>query len=321
MTPAEQAGQVSVCLLTYNHAHLIQSTIRSILNQSIDDIEIIISDDRSTDGTYELILEMASTDRRIIAVQTQQNLGMAGNANFAASLANRPYIALLHHDDLYRPDLLEAWLSVAKSDPDIAYVFNAYGVHNSDFVYRSDLPSGRIDGAWFLKSWLFPNWSCAVRGTALVRRRAWLEVGGMRPQFGLLADIDLWMRLSRRWPVGYVPEPVIVVRQERPEAYPEEYVAGEFNWARQKHLYQIHAVNRLEYLDLDTLSGRSAWWKFRLWLGLETMKWLAYAVVRRKPSMIRQSIDGATDHDLTMVKFVRGVLRTMVGSADKVASN
>jgi len=50
--------------------------------------------------------------------------------------------------------------------------------------------------------------------------------------------------------------------------------------AQQKFLYEIHAANRLQYLDLATLRGRLEWWAFRLKLTVETTKWLGYAVIR-----------------------------------------
>lgn len=103
---------VSVCLLTYNHAEVIESTLRSILDQTITGYEVIVSDDCSTDGTWERILELAAGDARIKPVRTPHNMGMPGNANFAVAQSGRPYIALLHHDDLYRKDLLEKWAGV-----------------------------------------------------------------------------------------------------------------------------------------------------------------------------------------------------------------
>jgi glycosyltransferase involved in cell wall biosynthesis len=70
MTEAVGVKQVSVCLLTYNHAHLVESTIRSILAQSLTDFELIISDDCSTDATWAHVLALAATDSRIKPLRT-----------------------------------------------------------------------------------------------------------------------------------------------------------------------------------------------------------------------------------------------------------
>lgn len=303
------AKKISVCLLTYNHAHVIKSTLMSILDQTISGYEVIVSDDCSTDGTWECILELSDIDDRIKPVRTPYNLGMPGNANFAVAQSDRPYIALLHHDDLYRQDLLEKWAGVLERHEVVSFVFNPYGVYESNYIYQEPMPGECIDGDWFLQKYLFARWGCVVRGTAMIRREAWLKVGGLREQFGLLADIDLWMRLAMRGSVGYVAEPVISVRHQRPEDFPEDYKGSVWSWRRQRFLYEIHATNRLDYLNLNTFPGRLVWWGFRLNLSFETAKWLVYAVIRNKPEMIISSHDSVTQYDLWPVCVMRHVLQ------------
>jgi glycosyltransferase involved in cell wall biosynthesis len=302
-------AKISVCLLTYNHVKVIESTLRSILDQTITGYEIIVSDDCSTDGTWERILNLAEADARIKPVRTPHNMGMPGNANFTVAKSVRPYIALLHHDDLYRKDLLEKWAGVLDRHTNAAFVFNPYGVFESDFIYQESMPGECIDGNWLLKKYLFARWGCVVRGTAMIRREAWEQVGGMREQFDLLGDIDLWMRLAMRWSVGYVPEPVITVRQQRPEYYPDIYSGGSWSWRRQRFLYEIHASNRLVYLNLNTLPGRLKWWVFRLKLSVETTKWLTYAVVRKKREMLSSSGEAVTRYDLWPLRLYRVLLK------------
>lgn len=296
---------ISVCLLTYNHAHLIRSTIESIRNQTLSGYEIIISDDCSTDGTWEAILEAARADPRIKPVRPRCNLGMAANANFAASHSSRPYLTLLHHDDVYRPDLLEKWVTLLERYPDAAFAYNPYGVYGSDTIHEAPMPAECVEGEWLLNQYLLPRWGCPIRGTAMIRRSAWDAVSGMRVQFGLLADIDLWMRLCMRWSVAYVDEPIIAVRHERPDDYPADYQEKEWSWRRYRLLCEIHAENRLAYLPMDTVGGRLKWWGFRLRLSVETAKWLVYAVVRHKPNMVVSSGESSTPFDLWPVRLLR----------------
>jgi GT2 family glycosyltransferase len=170
------------------------------------------------------------------------------------------------------------------------------------------MPCECIDGKWLLEQYLFARWGCVVRGTVMIRREAWERVGGMREQFGLLADVDLWMRLAMRWRVGYVREPVITVRQQRSSYYPDIYKGGTWSWRRQRFLYEIHTSNRLDYLNLNTLGGRLQWWGFRLKLSFETTKWLVYAVVRKKREMITSSHDSVTRYDLWPLRVLRRML-------------
>ncbi len=307
----QDGAKISVCLLTYNHVDLIESTLRSILDQTLDGYEILVSDDQSHDGTWERILALAREDPRITPLRTPRNLGMAGNANFAVGHTSRPYIALLHHDDLYRSDLLEKWAGVLDRNPDVQFVFNHYGRHGRTDMYTAPVVGERVDGRHFFESRLLPFWGCPVRGTAMIRRSAWERLGGMREQFGMLADIDLWMRLSRLGAVGYVPEPIITVRQDRPAYYPNIYIEH-WSWDRQRILYEIHAVNRCEAVERASWIGRLRWWAFRYRLSVETLWWLVYALVKRKGWLIASSDRGETPYDLPGLRAVRRLLQRTV---------
>ena len=301
--------KISVCLLTYNHVDVIESTLQSVLEQTITGYEVIVSDDCSTDGTWELILKLAAKDPRIKPIQTPHNMGMPGNANFAVAQSVRPYIALLHHDDLYRKDLLEKWASVMERFPDTTFVFNPYDVPNAEHHYGERFTSERIEGRYFLERHLFKRWGCPVRGTAMIRRSAWDEIGGMREQFNLLADVDMWMRLSHIGAVGYVPEPVIKPRHHRPEYYPDIYTGKQWYWKRLVYLLEIHAINHIEHYDRRSIAGALKWWQFRIRLSLETAKWLAYAIIRRKRHMIETSADSATPYDQVWLRVFRRLVR------------
>jgi glycosyltransferase involved in cell wall biosynthesis len=202
--------EISVCLLVYNHAPRLAETIESILNQSVGGFELLISDDCSTDDSWRIIQAFAERHLEVKAIQTPRNLGMCGNANYSVSQTRRPYIALLHHDDLYRQDLLEKWLDVMKRHEDVSFVFNDY------YMGESRTPCSKTEGrtfpensrgGYFLEKVMLARWASSVRGTAMIRRSCWDAVAGLREDFGMLADVDLWMRLSARWNVGYVNQP------------------------------------------------------------------------------------------------------------------
>ena len=301
-------SKISVCLLTYNHVDVIGSTIESILDQTIEGYEVIVSDDCSTDGTWERILEIARDEPRIRPIRKPRNMGMPGNANFAVAQSNRPYIALLHHDDIYRSDLLEKWGNNLEHHPNAGFVYNLYDDGDADYTYGPRLGSECVDGRWFLEARLFSRWGCPVRGTALIRRSMWDRLSGMREQFGLVADVDLWMRLSRISQVGYVAEPLIRVRAMRPEYYPDIYTGKGWHWRRHVLVCEIYADNRLKTLALNTLSGRLRWWRFRLRLSTETAKWLAYGLVKKRYEIIRSSGESVTQYDLWPLRAFRRLL-------------
>jgi len=298
---------VSLCLLTYNHSHTVEEAVQSILEQDYRDYELIISDDCSTDETWEIAREFESRHDQIRAVQTPQNLSMPGNANYAASHARGKYIGLLHHDDIYRADLLTRWVDVAERHENVGFVFNEYNNVNRPHqrTHRAigwDF-SECMNGRGFLEDVLFGNrWGSPVRGTALVRRSCWEKVGGMREKFNLLADVDLWMRLADRWDVGYVDEPVITIRQARPSSYPTLYRSGHFSWKRRRILHEIHKENveshyrkRYEYnmykakliVDVNT---DILWWSF-------------YSIIKNKLSIVKEISNRESGMELYPVRL------------------
>ncbi|HEY6940483.1 glycosyltransferase family A protein [Dokdonella sp.] len=302
------APRISVCLLAFNHAHVIESTVASVLEQTLADVEILLSDDCSTDGTWDALRRIEQRDARVRAIRTPHNLGMAEHANFAVARSSGEFIALLHHDDLYRPDLLEKWAGVLERHPDAGFVFNCYGEVDGDRICGAPMPGECIDGDWLLERHLFARWGCLIRGTAMIRRSAWLREGGMRAAFGLLADVDLWMRLAMRGPVGYVDEPLITVRHARPSYYPDIYKGGTWSWTRLRLLYEIHAANRSTYLRRKRFAGRLRWLAFRYRLSAETAKWIVYALVRRKYPMLRSCGDSRTAYDVWPLRAFRALL-------------
>ncbi|HLA63660.1 MAG TPA: glycosyltransferase, partial [Rhodothermales bacterium] len=245
-----------------------------------------------------------AADPRIRVLQTPRNLGMAGNANFAVAQATRPFVALLHHDDIHRADMLERWADVMVRYPDVAYVFNAYDEVNSRGVtkLKESFPE-RMEGPAFLQGRLLRGWGCPVRGTAMIRRSCWDEAGGMREAFGLLADVDLWMRLAARWAVGFVDAPLIRVRHERPEDYPEDYVG--LSWRRNRILYEIHAENLRASLPPSLRRGLRRL-RQRAAISLDAVKWMGYAFVRR-PALLTRADEGATRLEWLPVRGARAL--------------
>lgn len=303
--------RVSICLLTYNHAHVIDSAIDTILAQTFRDYELIISDDCSHDGTWEKLKHTETRDPRVRAIRPSQNLGMAANANFAVAESTGEYIALLHHDDLYRSDLIEKWVGALDSDPNAGFVFNAYRDPQSGPYPTDPMLLESMDGTYLLEKVLFPHWGCPIRGTAMIRRSAWFAVGGMRVKFGMLADVDLWMRLARMGRVAYVAEPLITVRHDRPADYPDDYKTARWSWRRQVLLYSIHGCNREEHFRIGSTRRFFALQWFRVRLSAETLKWFGYALVRRKWKMLERAAESRTRYDMLPLKLFRPLAVTI----------
>lgn len=96
----------SICIPNYNYGQYIGETIQSAISQDYDNIEVIISDNQSTDNSWEVIQEYAQKDPRIKAFQNAANLGFAGNLDAVSAKATGDYHLLVSSDDLINPGAL-----------------------------------------------------------------------------------------------------------------------------------------------------------------------------------------------------------------------
>ena len=96
---------VSVCIPAYNNAAYIKETIDSILNQTYQNLELVICDDKSKDGTVKVVEQIR--DERIKLYKNEKNLGMAGNWNNCLRKCSGEFIKLICADDMLAEDCLE----------------------------------------------------------------------------------------------------------------------------------------------------------------------------------------------------------------------
>jgi len=106
-------SKVSVIIAAYNCRQTIGQAIESAQGQTLSDIEIVVVDDASTDGTYELVQSLAIADARIKALRLPKNGGPGAARNAAIGFAAAEWIAVLDADDWYKPRRLEAILKAA----------------------------------------------------------------------------------------------------------------------------------------------------------------------------------------------------------------
>ena len=99
---------VTVVMPAYNAEAYVEKAIRSVIHQTYSNWELVVVDDRSTDGTYEIIQRVAAEDGRIKAYRNEQNMGVARSRNFGILQGEGKYIAFLDSDDVW---LDESWNS------------------------------------------------------------------------------------------------------------------------------------------------------------------------------------------------------------------
>src|SRR5688572_23564901 len=103
---------VTVTIPTYNRAHLLGPAIESVLAQSLQDVEIFISDNASTDETQKVVEGI--DDPRVHYVRNERNLGVHANLSRGFTLGSAPYVCVLPDDDAMLPRNLERKVAMLK---------------------------------------------------------------------------------------------------------------------------------------------------------------------------------------------------------------
>src|SRR4051794_21609038 len=96
--------KISVCIPTYNRARYLPTALRSVFGQTLQDFELVVYDDFSTDDTAAVVT--AFSDDRLRFFRQPHNVGIARNRNSCLSEARGEYIAWLDSDDVYLPEML-----------------------------------------------------------------------------------------------------------------------------------------------------------------------------------------------------------------------
>jgi glycosyltransferase involved in cell wall biosynthesis len=166
---------VSILIPTYNRVHLIEETVRSALSQTIDNIEVIVRDNCSTDGTFELAQKIAETDPRLKVFQNLRNVGPVQNWLLCADDCNAEFCKLLFSDDLIAPTYLQKTLPFLL-DPSCGLVYTSAIIGSrpweGNVLYRAFLDDVSISRNAFVRACLCTDGLIPVSpGAALLRSK------------------------------------------------------------------------------------------------------------------------------------------------------
>jgi glycosyltransferase involved in cell wall biosynthesis len=197
---------VSVCIPSYNASKYIGETIRSVLDSTYSNLEIIVSDDASTDNTREIVAGF--DDGRVRFFQNETNLGAPKNWNRALEKASGEFIGLLNHDDLYGPFWLTFAVYVLRRYSHIGWVVSAGRIvdeKGQTLSIDSRFPATREYSR--NEAFLCTAKLGGMGPGVIVRREILEEVGYYDAEAGPYADHDLCLRLASRYPLYYSNNP------------------------------------------------------------------------------------------------------------------
>lgn len=267
---------VSLLVPTYGRADLLALTLRSAMDQTWDELEIVVADDCSPDHTEEVVRELAREDERIRYVRQPHNLGNFGNSRFLLHEARGDYLKLLLDDDLLMPRHVEALVEPMVDDPGITLAFSQrvvideHGVQQANPVGVTALSANRgpIEGDELIQLCLctLVNW-IGEQTTVMYPRRRMVPslpctVAGSGATH-VLADLAMWLNLLAKGRAYYTPEPLSAFRKHGGQVTnrPSIPVLSFRDWeafVERVHLFSRPISREQLLVNIATLTGGTA---------------------------------------------------------------
>jgi glycosyltransferase involved in cell wall biosynthesis len=195
---------VSVLMTVFNRAHFLPDAVESVLASSFTDFELIISDDCSTDGSWELAQKLAGNDKRLRLHRNETNLGDYGNRMQSASLATGEFIKYVDSDDLIYPHGLEVMVCNMRQHPSAALAL----AHSAPEELQP-YPILQTPEETYRRHFLGRGSLGCGPGGAIIRREVFNELGGFHPEWGVLADLEFWQRAAAQYSI-LLQQPALV---------------------------------------------------------------------------------------------------------------
>ncbi|PIE68937.1 MAG: glycosyl transferase [Deltaproteobacteria bacterium] len=231
--------RISVIIPTYNRCGHVGKAIHSVLQQTWKDLELLLVDDGSCDATLTRVKQIQDARLRIF---TQENKGVSAARNLGIAHAKGDYIALLDSDDHWLPPKLERQLSFMLQG----------GFHISQtqeiWIRRGKRVNPKQDHSK-LAGWFFgPSLArCLISPSCVMfTRRLWDNLGPFNEALPACEDYDLWLKVGLCYPVGLVPEPLVVKTGGRADQLSQKIIGLD--------LYRLYAM--LHLLDKGQAQGQ-----------------------------------------------------------------
>lgn len=213
--------KISVIVPNYNHARFLRRRMNSILTQTVQDFELILLDDCSTDESRSILREYSSDPRARLQFNDQNSGSPFKQWNKGVRMAEGEYVWIAESDDFGGERLLERLVGALDAEPEVAYAYClSWGINGEDQTdgfadrYLQHLSTDRwrsdfiVDGReecrrYFIRANVVPNASAVV-----FRKRVYEKVGGADEDYRICGDWKLWASMALTGKVAYFGEPL-----------------------------------------------------------------------------------------------------------------
>lgn len=236
--------KVSIITITYNSEATLADTLKSVLNQTYKNIEYIIVDGKSTDGTLTIIDAYKSNIAKVVS---EKDKGLYDALNKGISMATGDVIGILHSDDFYTSNTVieKVVQTLSENNSDAVYADLYYvDKNNTDNIFRK-WKSGNYKHGMFVSGWMPPH------PTFFAKRSCYQSFGSFNLNLVSAADYELMLRFIHKHKIklAYLPEFIIKMRvggksnvslKNRIRANNEDRKAWKINGLK-PHFYTLYA--------------------------------------------------------------------------------
>ena len=197
---------ISVIIPTFNRKQLLLEAVESVRRQSFRDWELLVVDDGSTDGTDQVIESLISDGIRCIR---QEHSGVSAARNRGIRAARNDWIAFLDSDDYWHKQKLQQQFEALEANPEYL------AVHTDEIWIRSGVRVNPRKHHRKRSGWMFHHCLrlCLISPSSILLHRSLLDESGLFDEsFPVCEDYELWLRITARRPVFFVPEKLVVKR-------------------------------------------------------------------------------------------------------------
>jgi glycosyltransferase involved in cell wall biosynthesis len=199
-----QEPLVSIILPVYNGARFLSESIRSCLDQTYQNWELIIVDDASTDETSIIIQQFAATDSRIKTLRHERNFRQPTAVNNGFAIAQGKYLTWTSDDNIYRSYAIQRMVEALERErPEVGFIYANYMSIDENCIEQ-----GLIEAKEAV-SLLQEN---AIGPCFLYRRAVYEKVGNYGTKYPLVLDYDYWLRLSLHFEFKHIDEDLYLYR-------------------------------------------------------------------------------------------------------------
>jgi glycosyltransferase involved in cell wall biosynthesis len=201
---------VSVVIPAFNAAEHLPDALRSIRNQTMTDVEVIVVDDGSTDDTVGAARQFS--DQLQLTILQQNNAGPAAARNNGIRHARGRYCAFLDSDDVMLPERLAKQSSLLDRESDLGLVHtDLMTFDDGGIIHHTRLAFSNPCGGMVLDRLLLDNF--ITTSTVMAPKATLLEVGLFGEARRVSEDFELWLKIAARWKVAFIEQPLVRYRR------------------------------------------------------------------------------------------------------------